>query len=300
MIIEARSLHKRFRDVVAVDSLDLRIEPGVFYGLVGPNGAGKTTTMRMIYCLNRPTSGSLRVFGLDVLEQPRRIKSRLGVVPQDNNLDPDLTTCRNLEVYARYFGLGRAAAARCSELLGFMQLGERADSPVPALSGGMKRRLIIARALVNNPELLVLDEPTTGLDPQVRHQIWDRLLDLKEQGITMILTTHYMDEAQKLCDRVLIMDRAQAVAEGSPTELVRRHTPPYVLELRTGHGMVDDILGRFGHLPHRTSGQNLFFYGDSTGRFDELLAAYPAMERLLRPSSLEDVFLKLTGRELRP
>ncbi len=300
MIVEAKSLHKRFHDVVAVESLDLAVERGSCYGLVGPNGAGKTTTMRMIYCLNRPTSGRLSVFGLDVLKEPRRIKARLGVVPQDNNLDPDLSTCRNLEVYARYFGIGRAdAATRCHELLDFMQLRDRADSPIPALSGGMKRRLVIARALVNNPELLILDEPTTGLDPQVRHLIWDRLLDLKEQGITLMLTTHYMEEAQKLCDRVLIMDHARAVAEGSPTELIREHVSPYVLELRAGRTLNAHITSRFGHMEHRSSGQNLYFYGGSPDEFDDLLAAYSQMERLLRPSSLEDVFLKLTGRDLR-
>ena len=300
MIVEAKSLHKRFQDVVAVESLDFQVQAGECYGLVGPNGAGKTTTMKMIYCLNRPTSGELRVFGLDVASEQRRIKAKLGVVPQENNLDPDLSTCQNLQVYARYFGISKQESTRkCRELLEFMQLGDRADSPTPRLSGGMKRRLVIARALVNDPDLLILDEPTTGLDPQVRHLIWDRLLDLKEQGITLILTTHYMEEAQKLCDRVMIMDRSRAVDEGSPGQLIQQHISPYVLELRMDRSLAATVQDRFRGLKHQVSGQNLFFYGDSASEFDDLLAAYPDMERLLRPSSLEDVFLKLTGREIR-
>jgi lipooligosaccharide transport system ATP-binding protein len=300
MIIEAKSLHKRFGDVVAVESLVFEVERGRCYGLVGPNGAGKTTTMKMIYCITEPTSGSLKVFGLDVLECPRRIKARLGVVPQENNLDPDLSTCQNLRVYARYFGIPRdIAARRCRELLEFMHLSDRADSPVPALSGGMKRRLILARALINDPELIILDEPTTGLDPQVRHLIWDRLLELKERGITLLLTTHYMDEAQKLCDQVLIMDEARSIDVGSPPELIRSHLRPYVLELRANRGQTAEISERFGHIEHQISGQNLYFYGNTTDEFDELYGAYPEVERLLRPASLEDVFLKLTGREIR-
>lgn len=300
MIVKAKSLVKNFNGITAVDSLDFEVEAGNCYGLVGPNGAGKTTTMKMIYCLIRPTAGSLKVFDLDVLENPRQIKARLGVVPQDNNLDPDLSTCQNLETYARYFGLSsQQGVQRCRDLLGFMQLEDRADSSIPALSGGMRRRLIIARALVNDPDLLILDEPTTGLDPQVRHHIWDRLLDLKEQGITLILTTHYMDEAQKLCDRVMIMDQARSVDEGSPAELIRRHCPPYVLEIRTSRALSAEIQRRFGELEHQASGQNLYFYGENASEFDDLQTAYPDLEKLLRPSSLEDVFLKLTGRELR-
>lgn len=300
MIVEARSLHKRFHEVTAVESLDFSVGKGECYGLVGPNGAGKTTTMKMIYCLNRPSGGRLTVFGYDVTKDQRRIKAMLGVVPQENNLDPDLSTCQNLQVYARYFGISRQEGMeKCRELLEFMQLRDRADSRIPALSGGMKRRLVMARALVNSPELLILDEPTTGLDPQVRHLIWDRLLDLKEQGITLVLTTHYMEEAQKLCDRVMIMDRSRAVDEGSPSALIRQHVSPYVLELRAHRSLAADILGRFGGLEHQISGQNLYFYGDSASEFDDLLAAYPDMERVLRPSSLEDVFLKLTGREIR-
>ncbi len=300
MIIEAHSLHKRYGDVLAVDSLDFQVGRGRCYGLVGPNGAGKTTTMKMIYCIAEPSSGSLKVFGLDVLSHPREIKARLGVVPQENNLDPDLSTCQNLRVYARYFGIPRAIAAeRCQNLLEFMHLKERADSPVPSLSGGMKRRLILARALMNDPELIILDEPTTGLDPQVRHLIWDRLLELKERGITLLLTTHYMDEAQKLCDEILIMDEARSVDVGTPNELIRGHVRPYVLELRADRNRTANILDRFQHLEHQSSGQNLYFYGNTTDEFDEIIGAYPDIEHLLRPASLEDVFLKLTGREIR-
>ncbi|MFA5808845.1 MAG: ATP-binding cassette domain-containing protein [Thermoleophilia bacterium] len=300
MIIKASSLHKRFRDVVAVESLDFEVGRGRCYGLVGPNGAGKTTTMKMIYCIVRPTSGSLEVLGMNVLDNPREIKARLGVVPQENNLDPDLSTCQNLQTYAKYFGIpGPTAAKRCHELLEFMHLTDRANAPVPALSGGMKRRLILARALINDPDLIILDEPTTGLDPQVRHLIWDRLLDLKERGITLLLTTHYMEEAQKLCDEVLIMDEGRAVDSGSPHELIRSHVAPYVLEIRADRALTHDITVRFDYLEHQTSGQNLYFYASASSEFNELIDAYPAMERLLRPASLEDVFLKLTGREIR-
>jgi len=299
VVIKAQSLHKRFHEVVAVDSLDFEVKPGCCYGLVGPNGAGKTTTMKMIYCLIRPTSGSLTVFGLNVLTHQRRIKARLGVVPQENNLDPDLTTRQNLMIYARYFGIPKPVASqRCHKLLKFMHLSDRAHSPVPDLSGGMKRRLVMARALINDPELIILDEPTTGLDPQVRHLIWDRLLDLKERGITLLLTTHYMEEAQKLCDEVLIMDNARAVDRGSPLQLIKHHVPPYVLELLVERSLAAEITSRFPRLKHQTSGQNLYFYGNHDKDFNEVQARYPHLQRLLRPSSLEDVFLKLTGRKI--
>jgi len=300
VIIEARSLHKRFHDVVAVESIDFDVVPGRCYGLVGPNGAGKTTTMKMVYCIVTPTSGELTVFGMDVRQSPREIKARLGVVPQDNNLDPDLTVCQNLLTHASYFGLPREVANRRSdELLAFMHLSDRARARVPDISGGMRRRLVLARSLMNDPELLILDEPTTGLDPQVRHLIWDRLLELKERGITLLITTHYMDEAQKLCDEVLIMDEARAVDVGSPAQLIRKHVPPYVMELRTDRKSASDIRQRFGQLEHQVSGQNLYFYGDTPGLFDEVIAALPEAQRILRPASLEDVFLKLTGREIK-
>ncbi len=300
MVIEARALNKRYGDIVAVESLNFSVEKGRCYGLVGPNGAGKTTTMKMVYCIVTPTAGSLRVFGLDVREHPRRIKARLGVVPQENNLDPDLTTWQNLMVYARYFGLPRQLArARCREQLDFMHLSDRADTPVPDLSGGMKRRLIMSRALVNDPELIILDEPTTGLDPQVRHLIWDKLLELRDRGITLLMTTHYMDEAQKLCDEIIIMDEARRIDEGSPDDLIHRHLPPYVLEVRAGRALAADIRGRFPQISHQESGRSLYFYGGSSADFDGILSTWPQVERVLRPASLEDVFLKLTGREIR-
>ncbi len=300
MVIQAKALHKRYGGVVAVESLNFSVEKGRCYGLVGPNGAGKTTTMKMVYCIVLPTSGSLHVFGMDVLREPRRIKARLGVVPQENNLDPDLTTWQNLMVYARYFGLPRQLAReRCREQLDFMHLSERAGTPVPDLSGGMKRRLIMSRALVNDPELIILDEPTTGLDPQVRHLIWDKLLELKDRGITLLMTTHYMDEAQKLCDEIIIMDQARRIDEGSPAELIRRHLPPYVLEVRASRGLAADILARFPGFSHQESGQSLYFYAGAAADFDGILSAWPRAEHVLRPASLEDVFLKLTGREIR-
>ncbi|MHB0914675.1 MAG: ABC transporter ATP-binding protein [Thermoleophilia bacterium] len=300
MIIEAKSLSKKYNGFTAVDAIAFEIEPGRCYGFVGPNGAGKTTTMKMVYCIVRPSSGSLRVFGMDVGENPREIKARLGVVPQENNLDPDLSTCQNLVVYARYFGIDRRRAAdKCDEMLGFMRLEDKAHAPIAALSGGMKRRLVLARALINDPELLILDEPTTGLDPQVRHLIWDRLLELKERGITLLLTTHYMEEAQKLCDKVLIMNDGRPVDIGTPAALIRKNVAPQVLELRVDLAVAEGAVRRFAALDHQRSGQNLYFYGDDTGDFDEIIAAYPQAERLMRPASLEDVFLKLTGMEIR-
>ncbi|MBE3065870.1 MAG: ATP-binding cassette domain-containing protein [Chloroflexi bacterium] len=299
MVVTAESLHKRYRELVAVEALDFEVQKGHCYGLVGPNGAGKTTTMKMVYCIVNPTSGTLRVFGLDVTQNPRQIKARLGVVPQENNLDPDLSVSQNLLTHASYFGLPRdIARARSDELLHFMHLSDRARSRVPDISGGMKRRLVLARSLINNPDLLILDEPTTGLDPQGRHLIWDRLLELKERGITLLLTTHYMDEAQKLCDEVLIMDDARAVDVGSPNQLIRNHVPPYVLELRVDRQLTTKIQTRFQHFEHQVSGQNLYFYGAAADEFDQILAAYPQTEHILRPASLEDVFLKLTGREI--
>lgn len=300
MIIEADSLSKRYDDFLAVDALDFRIEAGRCYGFVGPNGAGKTTTMKMVYCIVRPSAGTLKVFDMDVCASPREIKARLGVVPQENNLDPDLSTCQNLIVYARYFGINRtAAAARSEELLGFLHLREKAHAPIAALSGGMRRRLMLARALINEPQLLILDEPTTGLDPQVRHLIWDKLLELKERGITLLLTTHYMEEAQKLCDEVLIMNAARKVDSGSPNSLIRKDVPPQVLELRVDLATAEAAIQRFAGMEHQRSGQNLYFYSDDAGDFDAIVAAYPEAERLMRPASLEDVFLKLTGMEIR-
>src|SRR5690606_20088161 len=234
-LIRARGLVKRFGDFVAVNGIDLDVWPGEAFGFLGPNGAGKGSTMRMIGCVSPPSDGELTILGMDPRRQGPAIRARLGVCPQEDNLDPDLTVRDNLVTYARYFGIRRAEARRrAAELLEFVQLTERADQDVEPLSGGMKRRLTIARALVNQPDLVLLDEPTTGLDPQARHLVWERLSRLKQRGTTLVLTTHYMDEAEQLCDRLVVMDGGQIVAEGSPRALIERYATREVAELRFG------------------------------------------------------------------
>src|SRR5919199_4522292 len=233
VLVRARSLTKTFGDFAAVDGIDVDVRRGEAFGFLGPNGAGKSSTMRMVGCVSPATSGELTVLGLDPARDGPRIRSRLGVVPQRDTLDEELTVRENLVVYARYFGIPKSAAlAKADELLEFAQLTERAGSKVEPLSGGMKRRLTIARSLVNDPELLLLDEPTTGLDPQARHAVWERLYRLKQQGVTLVLTTHYMDEAEQLCDRLVVMDGGRIVAEGSPAGLIERYSTREVLELR--------------------------------------------------------------------
>jgi lipooligosaccharide transport system ATP-binding protein len=302
-LIRARGLTKKFGDFTAVDCIDFDVAPGEAFGFLGPNGAGKTSTMRMIGCVSPVTSGELRVLGMDPRLDGPRIRAKLGVVPQQDSLDMELTVRENLIIYGRYFDLSRREARRRSdELLEFVQLIDRADSEVEPLSGGMKRRLTIARSLINEPELLLLDEPTTGLDPQARHLLWDKLYRLKQQGKTLILTTHYMDEAEQLCDRLVVMDKARIVAEGSPLELIEQYSTREVLELRFPVGVQDSLDGqldgladRVEHLPDR-----VLLYTD-----DGDAAASEAHRRGLRPetvlvrrSTLEDVFLRLTGRTL--
>jgi len=302
-LIQARGLTKRFGAFTAVDAVDFDVAPGEAFGFLGPNGAGKTSTMRMIGCVSPVTAGTLRVLGLDPAADGARIKARLGVVPQQDTLDMELTVRENLVIYGRYFDLSRAEARRrADELLDFVQLLDRADSRVELLSGGMKRRLTIARALINEPSLLLLDEPTTGLDPQARHLLWDRLYQLKQRGATLVLTTHYMDEAEQLCDRLVVMDKAKIVAQGSPRELIGRYSSREVLELRFPPGVQDALDGRLDglaerieHLPDR-----VLLYTD-----DGDAAAVEAHRRglepetvLVRRSTLEDVFLRLTGRSL--
>ena len=232
-LIRAKGLTKRFGDFTAVDGIDFELRRGEAFGFLGPNGAGKSSTMRMIGCVSPPSGGELTILGLDPVAQGSAIRSRLGVVPQEDTLDIELTVRENLLIYGRYFGLPRALIAeRTARLLDFVQLTERADDQVEPLSGGMKRRLTIARSLINEPEILILDEPTTGLDPQARHVVWDRLYRLKQQGVTLILTTHYMDEAEQLCDRLVVMDKGVIAAEGSPRELIERYATREVLELR--------------------------------------------------------------------
>jgi lipooligosaccharide transport system ATP-binding protein len=299
-VISARGLVKRFGAVEAVRGVDVDAYPKDFLGFLGPNGAGKTTLMKMIYCLVEPTEGTLHVFGKEVRTDARSIKARLGVVAQDNNLDPDLTVWQNLMIYARYFALDQAAAReKARELLHFMQLDDKKDVVIIHLSGGMKRRLVIARALLNDPEIVILDEPTTGLDPQVRHLIWDRLLELRERGLTFLLTTHYMEEAQSLCDRLVIMDEGRFVASGRPLDLVREHVGEFVLELLGDANVEADVTREFPALETQRSGQRLYFYADRPEILAPLVERYGARNARLRPASVEDVFLKLTGREIR-
>jgi lipooligosaccharide transport system ATP-binding protein len=303
VMVRARDLVKRFGEFTAVDGIDVAIRRGEAFGFLGPNGAGKSSTMRMIGCVSPPSDGELAVLGRDPQRYGAAIRARLGVVPQQDSLDTELTVLDNLIVYARYFGMSRAAArTKAAELLEFAQLTDRADSIVEPLSGGMKRRLTIARALVNQPELLLLDEPTTGLDPQARHVLWDRLFRLKQQGVTLVLTTHYMDEAEQLCDRLVVMDRGRIVAEGSPRSLIEQWSTREVLELRFAtedHApyapKVDGLADRVEILPDRL----LLYADDGEGALQEVQRrGLDPVSSLVRRSTLEDVFLRLTGRTL--
>jgi lipooligosaccharide transport system ATP-binding protein len=302
-LVRARTLTKRFGGFTAVNAIDFDVPFGKAFGFLGPNGAGKTSTMRMIACSSPVTEGELTVIGMDPRTQARQIKARLGVVPQIDNLDQELTVRENLEMYARYFDIPRAVArARANELLEFVQLAERATDQVEPLSGGMKRRLTIARALINEPDLIILDEPTTGLDPQARHLLWERLYQLKRRGATLIITTHYMDEAEQLCDRLVVMDKARIVAEGSPRELIDQYSTREVLELRLTDaaregldGRLDGLADRVEHLPDRL----LLYTDDGEASLEAVHTRQIEVESaLVRRSTLEDVFLRLTGRTL--
>ncbi len=302
-LIEARSLTKKFGDFVAVDDVNFEVRKGESFGFLGPNGAGKTSTMRMIGAVSPVTSGELSVLGLDPMTQGPQLRSRLGVVPQENNLDEDLSVYDNLLIYGRYFDLSRSVIReRIDELLDFVQLTEKRDATISALSGGMKRRVIIARGLINEPDLFILDEPTTGLDPQARHVLWDRLYRLKQQGVTLIITTHYMDEAEQLCDRLVVMDKGKIVAEGSPSGLIREYTPRDVVELRFPVGVLETITVRVEGLSEHTEilADRALVYTDDA---EHLIATIAESDMepetvLARRSSLEDVFLRLTGRTL--
>jgi len=301
-LIHARGLVKTFGTLRAVDGVDFDVQKGEAFGFLGPNGAGKSSTMRMIGCVSPVSAGTLRILGLDPGHDGPQIRARLGVVPQQDTLDNELTVRENLLIYGRYFGLSRKEArVRADTLLEFVQLAERAKDRVEPLSGGMKRRLTIARSLVNDPEVLLLDAPTTGLDPQARHVVWDRLFRLKQQGVTLVLTTHYMDEAEQLCDRLVVMDRGKIAEEGSPLELIQRLSTREVVELRfpndvpeVSENVFDGQVARIEVLPDR-----LLLYTD-----DGDALAPVAHERLhpqsvlVRRSTLEDVFLRLTGRTL--
>ncbi len=298
-VIEAVGLRKTFGDFAAVDGLDLRVPRGSIYGLLGPNGAGKTSSIRMIYGFSPKTGGSLKVFGLDVETGWRAIRARIGVCQQENTLDPDLSVEQNLMAFAGYFAVpGRLARERSAELLRFFALEQRARADVRDLSGGMARRLMLARALINAPELLILDEPTTGLDPQSRHQLWDRLLDLRAQGLTILITTHYMDEAASLCDELLIMDHGKALVRGTPRDMIASHSGKAVLELLEPGGETRTQALASG-LDVEDFGRRLLVFADDFSELDALRAALPEGQCMLRPATLEDVFLRLTGRELR-
>jgi lipooligosaccharide transport system ATP-binding protein len=303
IVIEATNLKKVYGDFVAVDGVNFTVTKGESFGLLGPNGAGKSTTMRMISATMERSEGELTILGLDPKKDAPQIRAHLGVIPQQDNLDGELTVAENLYIYGRYFGLSRAyLKPKVEELLDFAQLQEKRNEKVEALSGGMKRRLTIARGLINQPEILMLDEPTTGLDPQARHILWDRLFRLKEDGVTLILTTHYMDEAEQLCDRIVVMDNGKIMAEGSPAALIAEYSSKEVLELR------------FGSNKNADSARELAGYGDRLEILPDRILIYCAdaesvlekinhdgmkpLTSLVRRSSLEDVFLRLTGRTL--
>ncbi|GEK23142.1 ABC transporter ATP-binding protein [Cellulomonas xylanilytica] len=302
-VIAAHGLTKRFGDFTAVDGIDFEVPPGESFGLLGPNGAGKSTTMRMIGAVSQRTAGDLTVLGLDPDSHGPEIRSLLGVVPQEDNLDTELRVRDNLIVYGRYFGIPRSVCAtRADELLGFAQLEEKRNAKVDDLSGGMKRRLTIARALINEPRILMLDEPTTGLDPQARHVLWDRLFRLKERGTTLVLTTHYMDEAEQLCDRLVVVDKGRIMAEGSPSALIRQYSTREVVELRFGSERNAEAATRMAGLVERIEvlpDRVLLYAEDGEAVLERVtdLGLHPTTS-LVRRSSLEDVFLRLTGRSL--
>lgn len=298
-VIEAVGLRKRFGEFTAVDGLDMRVSRGQVYGLLGPNGAGKTSTIRMIYGFSPITGGELKVFGLDVTTRWRDIRARIGVCQQDNALDPDLTVEQNILIFAGYFALPRAEAqTRARELLAFFALESKTKSDVRDLSGGMARRLMLARSLVNQPELVILDEPTTGLDPQSRHQLWDRLRELRERGLTILLTTHYMEEAAILCDELLIMDHGRGLVRGTPSELIASHAGRAVLEL-VDPGAEARARVESSGLDCEDFGRRVLVFAESFAELEAFRQALPPGQSVTRPSSLEDVFLRLTGRELR-
>jgi len=302
-VITARNLTKKYGDFTAVDGIDFDVAPGESFGLLGPNGAGKSTTMRMVGAVSTRTAGDLEILGLDPNDHGPDIRSQLGVVPQQDNLDQELRVRDNLLVYGRYFGLPRSVIAeRADALLEFAQLADRTKAKVDDLSGGMKRRLTIARALINEPRILLLDEPTTGLDPQARHILWDRLFRLKEQGTTLVLTTHYMDEAEQLCDRLVVVDKGRIMAEGSPAALIREYSSKEVLEVRLGSERNAEAAERLQGVGERLEvlpDRILVYSGNGEAELERItqLGLHP-ITSLVRRSSLEDVFLRLTGRSL--
>jgi lipooligosaccharide transport system ATP-binding protein len=304
ILVRARGLTKRFGDFTAVDGIDFQLHHGEAFGFLGPNGAGKSSTMRMLGCVSPPSGGELTILGLDPVADGPAIRARLGVVPQEDTLDVELTVQENLLIYGRYFGLPRQLIReRAARLLEFVQLSDRAGDHVEPLSGGLKRRLTIARSLINEPDILLLDEPTTGLDPQARHVVWDRLFRLKQQGVTLILTTHYMDEAEQLCDRLVVMDHGTIAAEGSPRELIDTYSTPEVLELRFDPSTHEQAAEKLAVIPAERMevlADRILLYipnGDQALAAAQELGLDPVTS-LVRRSTLEDVFLRLTGRRL--
>lgn len=301
VIVQADTLCKQYGAQRVVDGVSFTIRRGEFCGILGPNGAGKTTTLRMLVGNTPASSGRLHVLGSEIPRQARTMRARIGVVPQSDNLDPDFTVLENLRVYGRYFGLKSAEIARrIPELLAFAALEEKADSRINQLSGGMRRRLSIARALINRPELLILDEPTTGLDPQIRQNIWQLLRQLQKSGLTLVLTTHYMDEAERLCGRIILMDRGRILADRTPEELIRERIEPHVLEMH-GPGVAEWQRAHplDGPVRFEQVGESWFYYGADLAALVNSLDGWPDLRYAYRPANLEDVFLKLTGRELR-
>jgi lipooligosaccharide transport system ATP-binding protein len=304
ILIRAAGLTKRFGHFTAVDGISFEVKRGEAFGFLGPNGAGKSSTMRMVGCVSPPSGGTLEILGLDPVTDGPAIRARLGVVPQEDTLDLELTVRENLLIYGRYFGLPRGVIAeRTDQLLEFVQLSERAGDKVEPLSGGMKRRLTIARSLISDPQILLLDEPTTGLDPQARHVVWDRLFRLKQQGVTLILTTHYMDEAEQLCDRLVVMDGGKIAAEGSPRQLIETYSTAEVLELRFHPSEHEQAAQKLADLPadriEVLADRILFYVADGDAALDSVRGhGLEPLTSLVRRSSLEDVFLRLTGRQL--
>lgn len=298
-MLSIRNLNKRYGRFQAVSDLNLDVPEGEIFGFVGPNGAGKTTTMKIIQCVSPKTSGDLKVFGLDVNEHPREIKQHMGVVPQMDNLDPDFSVIKNLIQYSRYFDIPiEEAKKRANDLVDYVQLNDKKESPIDKLSGGMKRRLVLARAMINNPKLLILDEPTTGLDPQARHLIWEKLKDLSSRGITVILTTHYMEEAARLCDRIVIMDNGKILVEGTPKNLIKKYVGDHIIEAENTIEIKTCL--EKNNIEYEIANESVEIYSENVPHITNLILKKCTNSSVTaRPATLEDVFLKLTGRKLR-
>ncbi len=299
IVLEAKNLEKKFSDVLAVNKINFKVKEGEVFGFLGPNGAGKTTTMKMIQCVSPKTGGDLKVFGLDVNQYPKEIKQVMGVVPQMDNLDPDFTVIGNLIQFSRYFDIPlEEAKKRANELIDYVQLNDKKDSSVDKLSGGMKRRLVLARAMINNPKLLILDEPTTGLDPQARHLIWEKLKDLSSKGITVIITTHYMEEAARLCDSLVIMDNGEILVEGKPKDLVKKYVGDHIVEAEN-NPQIKTCLEK-NNIKYEIANESVEIYNENVSDITNLILKECVDSGVTaRPATLEDVFLKLTGRKLR-